>query len=138
MGLAKLCNFINLPTDGSTSAPACYSSNEARKPLLFFLFVAPFLFFASSAASSAADDDDNAAGAANAANAPAAEAARQYLQGAGIRTRDSATTERCATSELQSLLYLHFLTYNNACCTIQLRRHFLFPIDPVPATKLSK
>ena len=109
--------------------------------------MAPFLFFASSAAA----DDDNAAGAANAANAPAAEAALQYLQGSGILTRDFSTTDRCATNELHSTPFLYFCSrtkivnaakaqFHASCCksTKQLRRHFLFPIDPVPATKLSK
>ena len=43
------------------------------------------LFFAASAA---------------AASAAAADAALQYSQGAGIRSRDSATTVRCASIEL--------------------------------------
>ena len=55
----------------------------------------PFLFFTASAA------------------AKAAEAALQYLQGVGIRTHDSATTDRCANNEQHSPLthlhyYLHF------------------------------
>ena len=41
-------------------------------------------------------DAADAAGAADAADA--AEAALQYLQGVGIRTRDSATADRCATT----------------------------------------
>ena len=51
-------------------------------------------------------DAADAAGAADAADAAdaavdaatAAEAALQYLQGVGIRTRDSATADRCATT----------------------------------------
>ena len=48
---------------------------------------------------------DAAAGAADAATAAAAsetEAALQYLKVTGIRTQDSATTDRCATNELNS------------------------------------
>ena len=74
----------------------------------FFLFsfyggLRPFLLLAASAsvvaASAAAASVAGDADAAIAAVA-AADAAVQYLQGAGIRTRDFATTDRCATSEL--------------------------------------
>ena len=39
-----------------------------------------------------------------AAAAATAEASVQYLQGAGIRTQDYATADRCATNELHSPL----------------------------------
>ena len=74
---------------------------------------------AAEAADNAAEAADNAAG--NAADnaavaetvaAEVAEAALQYLHGAGIRTRESATAtaDRCATNELLS--YTHPLTFN--------------------------
>ena len=56
-----------------------------------------FLFFVASAA--AAD----AATALTAAAVAAAETALQYLQGAGIRTRDSATAERQVCYQLATL-----------------------------------
>ena len=40
----------------------------------------------------------------DAETAAAAEAELQYLKGAGIRTRNSATADRCATNELHSPL----------------------------------
>ena len=73
----------------------------------------PFLFFAASVAAAAAADVDTAAAAAvtaedagveataesddaaTAETAAAAKAALQYLQGAGIQTRDSATLAPC-------------------------------------------
>ena len=57
------------------------------------------------AAEAADNAADNAAVAVTFA-AEAAEAALQYLHGAGIRTRDSATAtaDRCATNELHSPL----------------------------------
>ena len=79
--------------------------------ILNFLCVAfsLFVFFAASAASSAAGAAAFAgASAVDAAiitaAVAAAEPALQYLQGAGIRTRDSATADRCAINELQSPL----------------------------------
>ena len=72
----------------------------------------PFLFFAASAASvadaavtaaaaSAASTADAAVtAAADAAVTAAADADLQYLQGAGIRNRHSATADSCATNEL--------------------------------------
>ena len=62
----------------------------------------PFLFFAASAASAA--DADAAVTAAAASAASAADADLQYLQVAGIRNRNSATADRCATNELHSPL----------------------------------
>ena len=65
-----------------------------------------FLFFAASAVDSAtvtaAADDAAATAAANVSADVAPEAALQYLQGAGIRTRDTATADRCATTEIHS------------------------------------
>ena len=58
----------------------------------------PFLFFAASAASAA--DADAAVTAAAASAASAADADLQYLQGAGILNRHSATADSCATNEL--------------------------------------
>ena len=94
---------------------------------LAFNYFAFFLLLAvSAAASAAAADAANAAEAADAATAieatasaeaaadaaavdtdAAAKNALQYLQGAGIRTRDSAFAERCATNELHSPLSLN-------------------------------
>ena len=53
-----------------------------------------FLFFAASAVAVAAAE----AAVEAADDAAAAEAALQYLQDAGIRTQDSATADRCATT----------------------------------------
>ena len=50
-------------------------------------------------ASSAGAVESEAAAAAAAAATAAAESALQYLHGAGIRTLDSATADRCATNE---------------------------------------
>ena len=85
---------------------------ERREPLnmfkIFFATFGLFLFFTASAAAAssvAAADAAGAAGAAHAATAAAAsetEAALQYLKVTGIRTQDSATTDRCATNELNS------------------------------------
>ena len=70
-----------------------------------------FLFFAASAvdsatvtaaADAAAADAAAATAAANVSADVAPEAALQYLQGAGIRTRDTATADRCATTEIHS------------------------------------
>ena len=86
-----------------------------------FLFVALglFLFFAPSTASvagAAAEDDAAAAAAAydDTANEDASdgEAVLQYLQGTGIRTRDSATADRCATNKLNSPLNREILSTN--------------------------
>ena len=100
---------------------------------LAFNYFAFFLLLAVSAAASAgatgAADAANAAEAADAATAieatasaeaaadaaadaavdtdAAAKNAIQYLQGAGIRTRDSAIAERCATNEPHSPLSLN-------------------------------
>ena len=97
---------------------------------LAFNYFAFFLLLAvSAAASAAAADAANAAEAADAATAieatasaeaaadaaadaavdtdAAAKNAIQYLQGAGIRTRDSAIAERCATNEPHSPLSLN-------------------------------
>ena len=62
----------------------------------FFNFFVAFLFFT---ASSAGAVESEAAAAAAAAATAAAESALQYLHGAGIRNRDSATADRCATNE---------------------------------------
>ena len=77
------------------------------KTLLIFCGLWPFLFFAASAAADAAATTTVTAVAAEAAAVeiiatadPAAEAALQHLQGAGIRPRDSATEDKFATNEL--------------------------------------
>ena len=131
----KLCNFINLPTDGSTSAPACYSSNEARNTLLFFFFLWPLFYFS---------------------------LLLLLLmmimllvllmllmllllklpyniyRVPGFEPEILQPQKGVLPMSYTHSFTLHFLTYNNACCTKQFRRHFLFPIHPVPATKLSK
>ena len=64
-----------------------------------------FLFFAASAVDSAtvtAAADAAAATAAANVSADVAPEAALYLQGAGIRTRDTATADRCATTEIHS------------------------------------
>ena len=69
----------------------------------------PFFYFF--AASAAADENANAASAAASVTAAAeavsaaAEAAKRYLQGAGIRTRDTATADRWATLAPKKLYY---------------------------------
>ena len=78
------------------------------KPRLIFCGLWPFLFFAASAAADAAATTTVTAVAAAEAAAveitatadPAAEAALQHLQGAGIRPLDSATEDKFATNEL--------------------------------------
>ena len=87
---------------------------------LFLLFVAYdlFLFFAPSVAGGAAVATAVEAGQpyCNCCcwSCWAAESALQYLQGAGIRTRDSATADRCATC-VKLLLYENRTrsSYNN-------------------------
>ena len=67
----------------------------------------PFFYFF--AASAAADENANAASAAAsvtaAAVSAAAEAAKLYLQGAGIRTRDTATADMWASLAPKKLYY---------------------------------
>ena len=93
-----------------------------RIHLTFFLFsFRPFfLFFSASVDASSAATANGAADAATAAvvvaaateadaavdATAAAEAAFQNFLGAGIRTRDSATANRCAPNELHSPLTL--------------------------------
>ena len=67
----------------------------------FFVAFGLFLFFVASAAAADAATAD-AATALTAAAVAAAETALQYLQGAGIRTRDSATADRFTINELHS------------------------------------
>ena len=55
-------------------------------------------------AATASAADNTAAEAADAETAAAAEAELQYFKRAGIRTRNSATADRCASNELHSPL----------------------------------
>ena len=57
-------------------------------------------------AATASAADNTAAEAADAETAAAAEAELQYFKRAGIRTRNSATADRCASNELHSPLKL--------------------------------
>ena len=104
-----------------TFAPK-FSNVCLKAPRNFFLFsFRPFfLFFSASVDASSAATANGAADAATAAvvvaaateadaavdATAAAEAAFQNFLGAGIRTRDSATANRCAPNELHSPLTL--------------------------------
>ena len=127
----KLCNFINLPTDGSTSAPTCYSSNEARNRLLLFFFWWPLAFtifrfcccfFCCWCC----------------AMLLLLKLPYNIYRVPGFEPEILQPQKGVLPMSYTHSFTLHFLTYNNACCTKQFRRHFLFPIHPVPATKLSK
>ena len=96
---------------------------KAPRNFFKFYFRPFFLFFSASVDASSAATANGAVGAADAATAAvvvaaateadaavdataAAEAAFQNFLGAGIRTRDSATANRCAPNELHSPLTL--------------------------------